>query len=282
MSTIMKKLFNLNYIVLLAVLALFSACTEDNEYVPAGPCAETNAYRFAADQNVAPVLALTDSVYVVTLERDNTEEEVTVALNVKGDTDMLKAPSTVTFAAGEAQVSLNIEIAPSMEAFKNYYLEISIDESLVNPYLPDNNSVCIVSLMKEDYVPYAMANYVWGFIGGLEHKQVIEYSAILDTYRMKAPWADPVAADLYVNYVGYGAEDGEDVCFSINEETGEITVNPTAIKTGVVHPSYGSVTANFEAGLVQEGVLLFQYKWTVSAGSFGSKVDQVVIEEIYE
>lgn len=268
----------------LTVLALgLSSCTEECDYTPAQPSAvETNDYYFDAAQPASEVLGVSDTEYTVTVERVNAADEQTIAIYAVADEEIFTIPSTITFAAGETTADIVIGLNENMEPFKNYKFEICLPEELVNPYKEDNNSVCIVSLMKEDYVPYAMANYVWGFIGGLEHKQVIEYSAILDAYRMKAPWADPVAADLYVNYVGYGAEDGEDVCFSINEETGEITVDPAAIKTGVYHPSYGSVTANFEKGLVQEGVLLFQYKWTVSAGSFGSMVDQVVIEEIYE
>ena len=95
---------------------------------------------------------------------------------------------------------------------------------------------------------------------------------------MIAPFSTP--ADTYVS-AGYGAEQGDNVVFAINEETGEITLDNATILSGLIHPSYGSVTANFEAGAVQDGVLLFQYKWTVAAGSFGSVVDQVQIAEIY-
>lgn len=268
----------------LAVLALgFSSCTEECDYTPAQPSAvETNDFYFNADQPASEIIGLTDTEYTVTIERVNADEELTFDINAVANDEIFDIPATVTFAAGENTADIVIGLSEKMEPFKNYKFELSIPEELINPYKVDNNSVCVVSLMKEDYVPYAKADYVWGFIGGLSHEQIIEYSAILNAYRMKAPWADPVAADLYVNYVGYGAEDGEDVCFTIDEETSAITVSPATIKTGVVHPSYGSVTANFEAGVVKDGALLFQYKWTVSAGSFGSKVDQVVITELYE
>lgn len=278
----MKKLFN-NIFIALAVLALgFSSCTDECDYTPAKPSAvETNDYYFDAAQPASEILALTDSAYVVTVERVDATAEQTIEINAVADEDIFTIPETVTFAAGETKAEIVIALSDKMEPFKNYKFELSLPEEIVNPYKDDNNSLCIVSLMKEDYVPYAKAEYVWGFINGLSHEQEIEYSAMLNQYRMKAPWADPVAADLYVNYVGYGAEDGQDVCFTINEETGAIVVSPASIKTGVVHPSYGSVTANFEAGVVKEGALLFQYKWTVAAGSFGSYVDQVNINELY-
>ena len=269
MSTIMKKLFNLNYIVLLAVLALFSACTEDNEYVPAGPCAETNAYRFAADQNVAPVLALTDSVYVVTLERDNTEEEVTVALNVKGDTDMLKAPSTVTFAAGEAQVSLNIEIAPSMEALKNYYLEISIEESLVNPYLPANNSIFSLTVLKEDYKPFAAGNYTsWLF--EQTWPAVLEYSPMLDLYRFKDCWVKG------------------DVTFRVtNPETMEFEMTASSFGTGYLYNGQVEVVATVQVENIkfnpETNTLYFAYQMDVPGlASFGAGYDTYQITEYAE
>lgn len=278
----MKKLFK-NSLIALAVLALgISSCTEECDYTPAKPSSvETNDFYFNANQPASELLGIADTVYTVTLERANADEELTININAIANEEIFNIPATATFAAGESTTDIVIGLSEKMEPFKSYKFELSLPMELINPYKTDNNSVCIVTLMKEDYKPYAKAEYVWGFIGGLAHEQEIEYSAILNQYRMNAPWADPVAADLYVNYVGYGAEDGEDVYFTIDETTGKIIVDPATIKTGVIHPSHGSVTANFEAGVVRDGALLFQYKWTVSAGSFGSKVDQVNIIELY-
>ena len=155
----MKKLFNIGYIALFAVLALFSACTESEEYTPAQPSAETSAYRFAASSASNVVLALTDSVYQVVVERDDVENELTLPLNVKGDVEILSLPTSVTFAAGEKQALLEIAVSPNMELFKNYYLEISIDESYVNPYNVDDFSVLPITFLKEDYVPCAKGVY---------------------------------------------------------------------------------------------------------------------------
>lgn len=282
----MKKLFK-NSFIALAVLALgISSCTEECDYTPAKPSSvETNDFYFNANQPASELLGIADTVYTVTLERANADEEQTIKINAIANEEIFNIPATATFAAGESTTDIVIGLSEKMEPFKSYKFELSLPMELINPYKTDNNSVCIVTLMKEDYKPYAKAEYVWGFIGGLSHEQIIEkseYLSIPDSltqYRMTAPWADPVAADLYVNYVGYGAEEGEDVYFTVNETTGEIIVDPATIKTGVIHPSYGSVTANFEKGQVQGENLLFQYKWTVSAGSFGSMVDQVKITE---
>lgn len=53
------------------------------------------------------------------------------------------------------------------------------------------------------------------------------------------------------------------------------------LPTGIVHPSYGMVTAECQNTAYREAeqTFLFQYKWTVSAGSFGSGVDSFEVTE---
>lgn len=187
MITIMKKLFNLNYIVLLAVLALFSACTEDNEYVPAGPCAENNGYWFNAESSSNVIVGLNDSVYKIVVERAVADAEETIGLVVKGDLKTFTVPTALTFAAGESQAVIEVAIDSTMAAYENYYLEISIDETLINPYKTDNFSILPMTFVKEDYAPYAVGNYTsWLF--GQTWPAVLEYSPMLDLYRFKDCW----------------------------------------------------------------------------------------------
>ena len=187
----MKKLFNISYIALFAVLALFSACTESEGYTPAQPCAETNAYRFDSKSSSNVILALEDSIYKVVLQRDSIDDDVTLPLNIKGDVDVLSAPTSVTFAAGEEEAVLEIAIAPQMQPFKNYYLEISIDEEYVNPYTADNFSVLPITFLKEDYVVKAKGIYTLPaavFGPNARAWAYLEYSSLLDTYRLDG-WA---------------------------------------------------------------------------------------------
>lgn len=273
----MKKIFKNSFIALAAVFA-FTACTEEVDYTPAEPSKVDNTqFYFNREQATSAVLDLTETQYKVYIERVNAETEETINLIANVDEDIFTVPQSVTFAAGETTAEIVVSINEKMEPFVEYDIEISIPEEFINPYKQDNNSILTVQLLKEDYVPYAKAIYTWNFLG-IQYYQDIQYSEILGAYRMVAPWSTPASA--YVA-AGYGAEQGEDVVFFINEETGAITLQKTALLSGLIHPSYGSVTANFEIGAVQEGVLLFQYKWTVSAGSFGSYVDQVQIVELY-
>ena len=286
----MKKLLKLNYMALFAVLALFSACTEEDDYTPAQPSAvEETKYFFNREQATSAVLPLSVSEYVVVLERalvDSTEvEAVTLNLNVNVDKNVFTVPESVTFEAGAKTAEIVIGINENMEAFKEYALEISLPEEVINPYKMDNYSIFTLKLLKEDYAPYAKGIYNWGFTqilvkAELEFEQEILYSEYLDTYRMVSPWSTP--AETYVAW-SCGAEPGENVEFQINEETGNVTLENGVILSGLIHPNYGSVYANFVSGNVdEEGNINFVYKWTVSAGSFGSAVDQLVITEIYE
>lgn len=282
----MKKLLNLKYIALFAVLALFSACTEsEDDYTPAKPSAvEETEYYFNRTQPTSATLALSESEYVVVLERVNSEEAVTLNLNVNAVDSVFTVPQTVTFEAGANTAEILILINEKMAVFEEYAIEISLPEEYINPYKMDNYSVFALKLIKDDYAPFAKATYNWGFtpiLVGLElsFEQEILYSEYLDTYRMVSPWSTPAAT--YVAW-GCGAEQGDNVEFQINDETGEITLAKQVMKSGLIHPNYGSVFANFVSGnLDEDGNINFEYKWTVSAGSFGTAIDQLVIEETY-
>lgn len=267
MVTIMKKLLRLNYMALFAVLALFSACTEESEYTPAQPSAETNAYRFSASSSSNVVLALSDDVYQIKVERDDVTDEVTLPLSVKGDLEIFSAPSSVTFAAGESQAVLDIAIAPEMEAFKNYYLEVSIDESYVNPYATDNFSVLPITFQKEDYAPFALGVYSSWFFEQ-SWNAILEYSPMLDLYRFKDCWVKG------------------DVTFTCNRETMEFEMSAAQFDTGYVHPTYGNVTAKVlgsNNGFDPEtNTFYFAYQFICSAGSFGANYDTYAITEVYD
>ncbi len=273
----MKKIFKNSFIALAAVFA-FTACTEEVDYTPAEPSKVDNTqFYFNREQATSAVLDLTETQYKVYIERVNAETEETINLIANVDEDIFTVPQSVTFAAGETTAEIVVSINEKMEPFVEYDIEISIPEELINPYKQDNNSILTVQLLKEDFKPYAKAAYMWGFFG-LSYEQEVYYSEILQTYRIVTPWVTP--APIYTQY-GYGAEAGESVEFTINEDN-TLSLAKTAFKSGLIHPSYGSVTANYEASMIDEnGVFYFQYKWTVSAGSFGSYVDQVQIVELY-
>lgn len=278
----MKNLFNCIY-TFIAVLTLgLTACTKECDYIPAKQSVvETNDYRFDSTQPVSAALAVSDTTYSIKLERANADTEQTIEINSVADKSIFTIPGTVTFEEGVNEAVIEIAIDTAMVPFKDYKIELSISEDYINPYSEDNNSVCVVTLYKEDYAPYGIGTYNWGFLD-LVYEQEIEYSKILNAYRFITPWVTP--APIYTA-VGYGVENGQSVEFTINEENGTITLTNQSLLSGLYDPIYGSVTANFEKGEYQkdeennEEHYLFQYKWTVAAGSFGSESDEFVLTD---
>lgn len=273
----MKKIFKNSFIALTAVLA-FTACTEEVDYTPAEPSkVDSTQFYFNKEQATSAVLELTATEHKIYVERVNAEAEETINLIANVDEEIFTVPQSVTFAAGETTAEIVVGITDKMEPFVEYDIEISLPEEIVNPYKQDNYSVFTAKLLKEDFKPYAKASYMWGFME-LTYEQEVYYSEILQTYRIITPWVTP--APVYTSW-GYGAEDGESVEFTINEDN-TLSFAKTAFKSGLYHPSYGSVIANYEKSMIDEnGVFYFQYKWTVSAGSFGSAVDEMQIVELY-
>lgn len=268
MVTIMKKLLKLNYMALFAVLALFSACTEEDDYTPAQPSAvEETEFFFNREQATSAVLSLSASEYVVVLERVNNEETVTLNLNVNAVDSVFTVPESVTFEAGAKTAEIIIGINENMEAFKEYAVEISLPEEVINPYKMDNYSIFTLKLLKEDYAPFALGVYSsWFFEQSWE--AVLEYSPMLDLYRFKDCWVKG------------------DVTFTCNRETMEFEMAAPQFESGYMHPSYGMVTAKVLADNngfdAETNTFYFAYQWVVSAGSFGAGHDTFTITEVYE
>lgn len=273
----MKKIFK--NIMALAVLALnFSACTDEVEYTPATPSdVDSTAYHFAYSQETAFVLPLNATQITVTLERLNAEVEETIVLSSVADEEIFTIPESVTFAAGERTATIEIAISEALQPFQSEDIKISLPNELINPYKVDNYSTFTATVLKEDYLPYGKGVYVWGFFG-VQYYNEMHYSEYLDAFRIVTPWT--TIADQYVAG-GYKAEKGKSVDFTVDEE-GKVELLSKKMKSGLIHPSYGSVYAELqEAEMMEDGTFYFNYKWTVAAGSFGAYEDYFVLTEIY-
>lgn len=259
----MNKIFKL---ALCSVLALnFTACTEEVDYTPGAPSQVTDQVYFMASNSAAPVMKKDDTSFTVLVGRDNSSSAQSVPLKVTNpNSDIFTVPATVEFAAGEAEKELVIQASSSMELATSYYLKLEIPEEFVNPYkAQENHPILVMNVLKEDYEPYAVGTYSAGFFGGQSWTQLMEYSPALDMYRFPDLWAN-----------------GYDVEFKWDGQN--IKCAKTTVQSGYVHPTYGMCSATSEATAYREAqnAFLFQYKWTVSAGSFGSYVDQFILEEL--
>lgn len=268
----MKKLFNISYIALFAVLALFSACTESEDYTPAAqPPVENNGYRFNVDVNKEKVLNLSDTIFVIEVLRDSIANEETLELSVKADS-IFDIPTSVTFAAGEAKAELVIGCS-ELKPFVKYAIEEIklVDDNLINPY---EQIIPIISLKvyKEDYVPYANGVYTLSALwGGGSFEQVLEYSPILETYRFKNLWS-----------VG-------DVTFKItNQETMEFEMTEEVYNTGIDYQPGAPIVAYPipEDNAFDAATNTFYFRWQfyvpALGGGFSPMYEAYTITEYYE
>lgn len=259
----MNKIFKL---ALCSVLALnFTACTEEVDYTPATPSQVTDQVYFMASNTAAPVMQKDDTQFTVLVGRDNSSSAQSVPLKVTNpNPEIFTVPATIEFAAGEAEKELVVQASSSMELAKNYYLKLEIAEEFVNPYkAQDNHPIIELSILKEDYELYAVGTYTAGFFSNQSWKQEMQYSPALDMYRFTDLWA-----------TGYHV--------AFKWDGSKITCANTTVQSGYVHPTYGMCSATVEATAyeAESNAFLFTYNWTVSAGTFGSFVDQFILEEL--
>lgn len=111
-----------------------------------------------------------------------------------------------------------------------------------------------------DYKPWGTGTYTSDFFGD-SWKVNIEHSDIGDRYRIKDNW-----------YEGYG--------FAWSYEGKNVTVYPTTFETGYVHSKYGMVSATDQGSTYDEKkkTFTFNFKWTVSAGSFGVYAEYLTLD----
>lgn len=261
----MKTMKNILSILFLGFIAMtVSSCNDEIDYTPGEPSAVTDSKVFFSKDNVYDfILGVYDNEISIFLERTDASGSLKVDLLAENyDAAVFSVPSIVEFAAGETKKEVKIQVN-NVEMFTNYSLKkLSIPSELVNPY-KDYMTVS-VNVYKEDYAPFAKGMYTSTFFGD-QWEQVLEYSSILNLYR----FSDLYVADYDFLFTWDGASN--------------VVMQTTKTQTGYKHPSYGMVTAEFQASKYVEETqtLMFQYKWTVSAGSFGSYVESFVITEKY-
>lgn len=236
----------------LASALVFASCAKEDPYSPGKPAGSEDVY-FSADNDNTVILGLDATEFVLYLERTNSGSNATVPVSSWCDTEgIISVPETVTFAAGETIAPLTVKVN-NMEPFTNYQMNVSIPEEYTQPYKEETHaSQCGFVFYKEDYVPAATCMYYDDFWYEEEWEEIIYYSPMLDLYRINA---FPGGSFTFT------WDGGSKVAFG----------NKVAISTGYVHSSYGAITATpTSCGYDEENEeLVFMFKWTVSAGSFG-------------
>jgi len=275
----MKLLNKFRFSILLASLSLllFASCEDKlvREESPASNINSTNVY-FATSNKSSIVLGVSATTFDVIVSREKTTTAQSVALSAENAYGAIfSIPSTVDFAAGEAQKTIKVTVS-NMEMMKPYHIAIEIDGDQTKPYTAQTLYPRIeITVLKEDFAPYANGTFSdYFFAPGDDYitwPLTLEYSALSKIYRLKACWL----------YTGY------DLTFTWDKASvigiiGTTSTTYKVVQTGYVHSSYGMVSAYFGACTYNATTKTFTFPitWRVAAGSFGMYPDYYQITSL--
>ena len=269
-------------LVSLSLVLGFTACNKnDYEYEPGK--ATTNDKELFFDDEEDLVLAADQNTVAITLNRANTEGELTVPLIVKSAPDFVKIPATATFAAGEAQTTVTIEVGEGMNPCTEYLIKISIPEEYTQAYKEDAGSpVYSFTILKEDWAKIADGEFTSTVAWQASWPKDLEYSEYLNLYRLPdlIVQGTPVYFHFDEKEVTDVTEAGTDTTYVAQEFyfTNSSGKHITKFSTGYTHPSYGELSANvnekYPMGYVEyisentgEPVNEFYWVWSITIPS---------------
>ena len=284
-------------LVSLALVLGFTACNKnDYDYEPGKATANDKALFFDEEENVTMTLA--DNTVEITLNRVNTEGELTVPLIVNSAPDFVTVPETATFADGEDKTTVKLAIGEDMKPFVSYLIKISIPEEYTQPYAEDAGSpVYSFTILKEDWAQSAKGYFTSTVAWKSTWETPLEYSEFMNLYRLPSLIAEGTHVYFHFDEVEVteaNEEEGEETT-SVEQEFYFTDANGkhiTKFSTGYIHPSYGEMMATvnedypmgYDEGIDEEsGEPYMQFYWvwkiTVSAGSFGENYQTYDVTE---
>ena len=259
----------------LAVLSIVAtSCSKDDDKYTPGKEAGSNNVVFINESN--QTLALTATEFTVELQRTNTSGDLTVPLEILQCSSVLTCPASVTFASGSATATLTVGVSGDAVPYDEYTLRVRIPEDYTNSYLIQEGTPQLnLTVMKEDYKPYAKGDYTSWFFGDT-WEVGIEYSEYLDMYRIQNLYAD----GYHYYYKLAKPDDNGTIAMTMCNADGSKLASQAC---GYVHKTYGMVSTkwlsgNFTGYDPEEGAFCIPFQFTVSAGSFGSGYEYLVIK----
>ncbi len=270
-----------------------SSCGDNDSYKADDPVGENNVtFQYYTD----PVMKKTETTFDVVLNRHTTSGTLSVPLELVSVPEGWTVPETAEFAAGESLATITVTPSSDIAFNKDYHFDIRIPESYTNPYKQNDGEIntFIVTVVKEDYEPFATGTYTTGtyddggyffslVYSGLKWPVTIEYSSSLDIYRIKDMLQPVEGVGGYNFYFKWNKEKDENQSFTLCASDGS---KATKLEAGFEYYSYGMVSCNWSAAtnnpadyvdeanetgfggyLASENMFVLPWTFTVSAGS---------------
>ena len=267
----MKLLNHIFFTGILLTSTLLSGCS-DEDYTPgeASNASGLNVY-FESPVNAEVALGPNDTEFTVTVGRNQTDTALSVPLKMSSTcAGLFEVPTQVDFAQGESSKTLTIKVSSDTQLFESYPMTLIIDPAYTQAYTQSSTYPRLeLNVVKEDYVPYADGKFSDYFMSPDENPvytdQEMEYSAILDMYRLKACWG-----------TGTG-----NIVFAWKGD--KVELQSSSFATGINDATYGAVTASLaEDATYDEASKTFTFplEFLVSAGSFGILYESYTITSL--
>lgn len=258
------------YMTLAAVLTLgFSACTDEVEYHGASPVADDCIRAsFTSDGDNYTVASNIQSINV-TVTRENTTNEATVALKALPQNDSnFQIPASVTFAAGSGTTSFDIPFS-GLEQEELYTFSIALDNNAVDSYS---------SSVLASTTGYVLQEATWNTSLG----QGIYASGAFGQARCEILQAEENAR--WIKCIT-PFETDYSIVIKINEDN-SVRMREQALawaNVGLPDPQliYVSINHTYDGSYntydPATGVITMAMNYTCAAGSLGTYVDQVLV-----
>ncbi len=241
----------LNKLFLIAGMALmslsFASCSDDDDYTPGKePGQHAVGFLNEGPQKTLPIDATS---FTFTLVRESGEGALTVPLTYVSIPEEFSAPESVTFADGETEATVTVDIVGDMPAFEDFWFEVKIPEEFTNQYKETKNFPSMsFNIAKEDYVPRFSAVYgsifIYAVTGDASQAYIngltVEYSEFLKLYRIKSVNGTPT---LYFKWTGVFNGEKKNIPTFTNASGKPVG----GYATGWTYGSYGTVYFFFGA-----------------------------------
>lgn len=141
----MNKIKSILYVAMIAMIAAFTACSEDGYWdaytEPKTATADGGVYSFAQAKSVNSLDA-TDSCVVLMINRSRAGAAVTLPITAEVSDEKLICPDSITFEAGKASAEYVIRFS-DLVIGESYTASIALPDSLTSV---SGNTACAVSI----------------------------------------------------------------------------------------------------------------------------------------
>ena len=203
----MNKIKSILYVAMIAMIAAFTACSEDGYWdaytEPKTATADGGVYSFAQAKSVNSLDA-TDSCVVLMINRSRAGAAVTLPITAEVSDEKLICPDSITFEAGKASAEYVIRFNDLIIG-ESYTATIALPDSLTSV---SGNTSCAVSIsLNYNWISLGTGKFIDDFILGEEYDVEILQAEGFPIYRIMNPYtqglADALAAgDLAPEKVG--------------------------------------------------------------------------------